>query len=332
LGCRFWIQSKIKNLKSKIGWEEEELVGGALVAGYATIGQGAGPMIVTQRAGIFAKHGLDVETRLMDGAKGVVKGLMQGEIMFGNLAAPTLLRADLVEGADLLYLTGGINQQFLVGRPGIEHRNQLAGARVGFAGDGGLNNVLVYYVIEQLEKQGIGDIRLAPVPGGGREGLVNLIARQCDALVMTPPEAIEARRQGCVFLVDFAEFGLNYALGGIATRLGTVEREPDITKKFIQAYVEGMHRYRTDRDFTVQVQQEYSGIADRSIAEETYDLTQPGMPKVPYPRVDALAKALKVMSRELPKAATADPHSFVDDRFIRELEESGFVRELYGRR
>jgi len=33
-----------------------------------------------------------------------------------------------------------------------------------------------------------------------------------------------------------------------------------------------------------------------------------------------------------PKAATADPREFYDNRFLKELEESGFVKELYGRK
>lgn len=107
-----------------------------IAAGYATIGQGAGPMIVTARARLFAKHGLEVETRLMSGAKGVVRGLMNGEIQFGNLAAPALLRADLLGEGDLVFLTGGINQQFLMGRPGIENCRQLAGGGIGLVGDG----------------------------------------------------------------------------------------------------------------------------------------------------------------------------------------------------
>ena len=49
-------------------------------AGFATIGQGAGPMMVTWRAGLFNKHGLEVDRpRLMGGAKGVVRGLMAGK-------------------------------------------------------------------------------------------------------------------------------------------------------------------------------------------------------------------------------------------------------------
>ena len=297
-------------------------MGRALVAGYATIGQGAGPMIVTERAGLFAKHGLDVQTRLMEGAKGVVKGLMAGDIQFGNLAAPALLKAVLEDGADLVFLTGGINQQFLVGRPGIKDRRELGRARIGFVGDGGLNDVLVHFVVERLEKENIRGLGLVPLPAGGRDGTAALLTGQCDALVMTPPEAVEAKMQGCVFLVDFAEFGLNYALGGIATRRRTIQEAPDVVRKFVNAYVEGMQRYRTDREFTIQVQQEYSGIADRRVAEETYDLTQPGMPAIPYPVPSALEKALKVMARDLPAAAKAAARQFIDDRFIKERVSS----------
>lgn len=59
-----------------------------IAAGYATPAQGAGPMIVTLKAGLFEKHGLAVEPRRMGSAAGVVAGLMSGELQFGNLAAP----------------------------------------------------------------------------------------------------------------------------------------------------------------------------------------------------------------------------------------------------
>src|ERR671911_3148992 len=102
-----------------------------LNAGFATIGQGAGPMMVTWKAGLFQKHGLDIDRpRIMGGAKGVVRGLMSGEIQFGNMAAPAPLRAILKGEADLIFLTGGINQQFIMGRPGIKIREELAGKKI----------------------------------------------------------------------------------------------------------------------------------------------------------------------------------------------------------
>lgn len=301
-----------------------------LVAGYATTGQGAGPLIVTERAGLFAKHGLEVETPLMGSARGVVLGLMDAKLQFGNLAAPALLRSNLMDGTDLVFLTGGINQQFLMGRPGIRRRAHLAHGTIGFPGDGGLNDVLANFIRDQVEKEGVPGVSLVAISGGGGDKGQNLLRRECDAMIITPPEAIEAKRKGCHFLVDFADYGLNFSLGGIAARRGYIREHAAIVDKFIRAYLSGMHRYRTDRPFTVQVQQEYSKLSDRSIAEETYDMTRPGMPRAPYPVPKALEIVLRVMSKQLPQAAIADPLQFVEDRFIRDLDERGFITALYG--
>lgn len=298
-------------------------------AGFATIGQGAGPMMVTWKAGLFKKHGLDVDKpRIMGGAKGVVRGLMAGEIQFGNMAAPAPLRSNVKGEADLIFLTGGINQQFIMARPKLTGREQLAGKKIGFVGDGGLNDALVNFIIEKLSDAGIKGVEKEPIPAGGDQQIAALISGSCDAIVITPPESIEARRKGCNYLIDFAEYGLNYALGGIAARRDYVEKNSEITRKFIKAYVEGMHRYRTDRDFTVNVQAEYSGIVDRTVAEETYDLTRPGMPPIPYPVVASLQVLLDFMSKEVPEAKDVDARRFVDDHFIRELEDSGFIASL----
>lgn len=298
-------------------------------AGFATVGQGAGPMMVTWQAGLFHKHGLDIaRPRIMGGAQGVVRGLMSGEIQFGNMAAPAPLRANLKGEADLIFLTGGINQQFILGRPGIYRREELAGKKIGFVGDGGLNDALVKFIVDKLEATGIKGLKPEPIGAGGDAELEALLSGKVDAVVGTPPESIHAERKGCKYLIDFSEYGLNYALGGIAARRGYVAENPEITRKFIKAYVEGMHRYRTDREFTIGVQAEYSGIVDRTIAAATYELTQPGMPRAPYPVLTALQTLLDFMSKELPEAKNASAAGFVDDRYMRELDDSGFIASL----
>jgi ABC-type nitrate/sulfonate/bicarbonate transport system substrate-binding protein len=253
---------------------------------------------------------------------------MAGELQFGNLAAPSMLRMDLSGEADVVFLALGINQQFLVSRPGLASKKDLAGARLGHSGDGAITDILTVFVHEQLGEEGV-ETTLVPLTGR-QEGQVSaLLNGQYDAVVLTPPAAIEAQRKGCHLVIDFADYGLNYSLGGIVARRSYVAAHPDLARAFITAYVEGLHRYRTDRAFTVSVLQEFSGLSDRSLLEEHYDLTMPGMPKTPYPRTEGLAKALRVMARDLPAAASVDPASFVDDRFVRELDESGFITRLY---
>src|SRR5215467_9653256 len=137
----------------------------SLNAGFATVGQGAGPMMVTWKAGLFQRYGLDVPApRIMGGAKGVVHGLVSDAIQFGNLAAPAPLRSNLKGEADLVFLTGGINQQFIMGRRGINSREELAGKKIGFVGDGGLNDALVNFIIEKLAAAGITGLHRETIP------------------------------------------------------------------------------------------------------------------------------------------------------------------------
>ncbi len=297
--------------------------------GFATTGQGAGPMMVTWKSGLFEKYGMEVaEPRLMGGAKGVVRGLASGDIQFGNMAAPAPLRATLKGEADLVFLTGGINQQFLMARPGLTAREQLNGKKIGFVGDGGINDALVNIVVAKFTTAGVTGLQKEKIPPHRDQQLQALVSGQCDAIVVTPPDTVTAQRNGCHYLIDFAEYGLNYGLGGIAARRAYIVAHPDITENFIKAYVAGMYRYRSDREFTIAVQAEYSGISDRTIAAETYDLTRPGMPLIPYPVIPALQTLLDFMALETPEAKNADARRFVDDGFLRELENSGFVASL----
>src|ERR1044071_6288583 len=75
---------------------------------YATPTQGAGPMLITLRAGLFEKHGLKAEAEDKGRAVGVVQGLMSGELQFGNLASPSMMRMVLNGEADVVFLALGI--------------------------------------------------------------------------------------------------------------------------------------------------------------------------------------------------------------------------------
>lgn len=297
-------------------------------AAYAGEGQGAGPLFVTERAGLFEAQGLDVRIRLLDGAKRVVRGMLNGEVMFGNLAAPALVDAFL-NRADVVFITGGINQQFLCGRPGLTTVAELAGGRISVGEPGQLGDLLTRFLVGRLEMEGIAGIQIV-YGDGGRERVQGLIDGKLDAAPISPPVAMEARRAGCRFLVDFADYGLNFTLGGIATTRRTIRQQPDLVRRFVRGYVAGMHRYKTDRPLVLEVQQEYSGFRDQTIAEETYDATEPGFPRAPYPLTSGLQIVLDTMARTDPRAARADARAIVHDTFVRELDESGYIAALYG--
>ena len=70
---------------------------------------------------------------------------------------------------------------------------------------------------------------------------------------------------------------------------------------------------------------EIINIADLKLP---YALFAACFPKLPYFTEEHIKLVLLVTDH--PKAAAADPKDFFDNRFLKELEDSGFVRELYG--
>ena len=47
---------------------------------------------------------------------------------------------------------------------------------------------------------------------------------------------------------------------------------------------------------------------------------------IPYPSLRGVETVLGFIEKDIPKAKTADPKSFVDDSLLQEIEASGFVK------
>jgi hypothetical protein len=55
------------------------------------------------------------------------------------------------------------------------------------------------------------------------------------------------------------------------------------------------------------------------------------MPDAPYPPADGYQLVLQDMAEKNPKAAQADVKDYIDSRFVKELDDSGFIKNLYRR-
>jgi hypothetical protein len=53
------------------------------------------------------------------------------------------------------------------------------------------------------------------------------------------------------------------------------------------------------------------------------------MPDAPYPPPDGYQLVLQDMAEKNPKAAQADIKDYIDARFVKELDDSGFIKALY---
>ena len=51
--------------------------------------------------------------------------------------------------------------------------------------------------------------------------------------------------------------------------------------------------------------------------------------RAPYPSLAGVKTVLEFLAQENPKARNADPDSFIDNSIIKELDASGFIRDLH---
>ena len=252
------------------------MTGEQVPCGYASEGQGATPLAAAIDGGFMREQGLEATLEKQGSAHAVVEGLVSGRITFGNLAAPALVDA-VHRGAQLVFLAGGVNQQFLVARPGFT-LDDVRGQPLGASSGADLGEFLAHITMDRVLKAE-SEIRYL---GGGRARFDALLSGEIAASPLSPPLAVEAKHAGCPWLFDYADLGLNFAIGGIAARRETVRDQPDLVARFLRAYLAGQHRYKQDRDFGASLHERY-GETNRAFAEETYDVTHAGFRDVPDP-------------------------------------------------
>lgn len=116
---------------------------------------------------------------------------------------------------------------------------------------------------------------------------------------------------------------------GILSREGIVKAKRPLLLKLSRAMVEAMHIIKTEKEYAIGLIKKNLGVSDPEGLARAYRDYSNIFPEVPYPTPDGVKTMLDDLAPKNPKAATADPKAFVDPSLIRELDSSGFIKQLY---
>jgi len=70
-------------------------------------------------------------------------------------------------------------------------------------------------------------------------------------------------------------------------------------------------------------------IADRALAEEGYQDVLKSLEKNPTPSLDGMRNMHRLLRTRNSSVDKVKPEQLIDDRFMRKLNESGFISRLY---
>jgi ABC-type nitrate/sulfonate/bicarbonate transport system substrate-binding protein len=154
--------------------------------------------------------------------------------------------------------------------------------------------------------------------------------KRVQATVLAPPAMYMAEKRGYNIIADIAGLGLAYQATGVGTTRKFIREHPDIVRRYVKAQVEAVHRFKTDRESSIRVLSKYLNLKDKDILDKTYEgaIAENKLPARQYPTLEGFKTILEPLKND-PKARSARPEDFVDMRFIKELDDSGYISSLY---
>jgi ABC-type nitrate/sulfonate/bicarbonate transport system substrate-binding protein len=217
----------------------------------------------------------------------------------------------------------------LIAAKNISRAEQLKGHRLAVSSIGSSSHFWGKYALKQLGLDGERDVAAIAV-GSDLARLAALESGAAQASAVEMVTAYIAQKKGFPILIDLTNDQLRFLGAALVTQTSVIDRQTDTCRRVIKALVEGIHFMKTNKQESSAIIGRRMRITDPEIIEINYNLQGVGRTlSKPILSENGIQTILTMLGERNPAARTAKPEQFVEPRFVRELEASGFVDALY---
>jgi NitT/TauT family transport system substrate-binding protein len=289
---------------------------------------GSSVIWVAKEARLFEKHGLDVAPVLIPSSVRVLQAILAGEITVGESAGPASVSARLA-GGDVFAIAGSVNilTYYFVTVPGIKRPEELKGKIGANQSPGTIADFALRVSLRKLGLDPAKDVSLRSI-GVLYDRIAAMQKGVVQFTVLTEAEKPIVDKLGFPVLLDLISLKIPFPQRGIYTTGKTIKEQPDTVRRYMRAYAEAIHYFKTRKEETMQIMRKYSRVEDRNVLEHTQTWFTQNMPEYPYPPLEGYQNVVQEMVSTQPKASALNTKELVDARFVKELEDSGFVASL----
>ena len=289
------------------------------------------PIWAMQERKFLEKQGLRPEIISISASPTVLQALLANEIDAASISVTTLTSSRLA-GFDSVLIVGVVPTfvDFIVSTQNITSVEQLKGKTAGVNRLGSTSDLGLRLALRKLGIDPEKDVKIIPA-GGNPERFAALSKGITQFTIMPEPFVREAERLGFRKLFSINTLNIPFWWNGILTRDTIVKEKRPLMLKLTTAMVEAIHYLKTDKEGAKALFRKNLGISDPEALERAYNAYIPIFNEAPYPTPEGVKTMLDDMARTNPKAAAADPKTYVDLSLVRELENSGFIKQLYKR-
>jgi ABC-type nitrate/sulfonate/bicarbonate transport system substrate-binding protein len=301
-----------------------------VMSGYSAISGPHAVLWVAREAGLFEKNGIKAEVAYIRSGSTMAQALLAGELQIAQTGGPGVLAA-AVAGADFVLVAVALNTTPIVLMGTVSRMEELKGKAVGVTRYGSNTDISARFALKKFGLQPEKDVALVQledypgIMGGIQSGRIA-------AGALADPFTDHAQKLGYKEIANIAALGLEFPFVTLTAKKSYLRDHPDQVQRFVRAYTEAIALYKNNRELAMKVTQKYTGIKDPAILASTVNFYAPKLARIPYPTVGGIRFVLDEIGARDPRAKSAAPEAFMDLRFVKQLEESGFIRQLYTER
>jgi NitT/TauT family transport system substrate-binding protein len=295
--------------------------------GYSVLGSAISPVWMAKELGLFERHGVYSGPVYM--AQTVAyRAMLAGEtdVTGGGGIAPIQAR---LGGADTIVLLTYINGFgfSLMARPPIQQPGDLKGKLIGVTRFGTPTDLAAQIALKRWKLIPGKDVAIIQL-GGDPERFAALKAGTVQATILGPPFSTELKRLGMIELLDFSQTDIDFTGLGLTSTARYVNAHGEATRRVVRAFVEVIWAFKANRESALRAMEKFTRLADRKLLEDAYESNRKVFRLMPRTTEGGIRNILDALADQNPRARGANPQDFYTNRFVDELEKTGFMREL----
>ena len=287
------------------------------------------PVWVMDDRKLLQKQGVTPEIIAINASPTVLQALLANEIEAASISVTTLTSSRLA-GADTVMILGIVPTfvDHIVSLSNITAVEQLKGKTAGVNRLGSTSDLGLRLALKKLGIDPEKDVKIIPT-GGTAERFAALSKGITQFTIIPEPFLTQAEKLGFRNLFNISDLKIPFWWNGILSRESIVKTKRPLLLKLVRAMVEAIHIIKTDKEYAKTIFKKNLGINDPEGLERAYKDYSNAFPEFPYPNPEGVKTMLDDLAPKNPKAASADPKTYVDMSFVAELDKSGFIKQLY---
>jgi len=288
---------------------------------------------IAQEAGLFKKYNIDHNLVFIASSSIVTAALLGGDPDMTMTGGVGNVNAYVRGITDVVFIGSvkNVMTQTLIASPNLKRPEDLKGKKIGVSRIGSNSHYFTIQALRRYNMEPGRDFTFIQT-GGDPESLAALIGGGIEAACLTPPTDAQGLAHGYHYVIYGPDLKIPYTATAFVTKRSTIAKRPQVMGNYMHVMAEASKIMHSDREFVYKVFGKYLRITDRSIMDAAYNAEI----KVLEPRLGVKDEALQAILDEVaqtdPRAKKVKPQELVDNRYLDEMEKSGFFDQLWAKK